>query len=164
MRGGEQPLSRGAATLAPVDRARALWIGAGVAVGASLLLTVLAASLESSINGPGVRNVAPPVLWGVGGGAGLVAGAVVTAWLARRAGPGVLAALLGAAPLLALVVIAYNSDELSVSDKIVGTLIVVVLPAFLAAVAFAFGSAFVARMSLRPRRPLARGQRSSATS
>jgi len=147
-----------------VDRARALWLGAGIAVGASLLLTVLAASLESSINGPGVRNVAPPVLWGVGGGAGLVVGAVVTAWLARRAGPGVLAALLGAAPLLALVVVAYNSDELSVSDKIVGTLIVVVLPAFLVAVAFSFASAFLARTNLWPRRQVARGQRRSATS
>ncbi len=125
---------------------RSVGTGAAVAVVASLLLTVLAASLESSINGPGTRNIAPPVLWGLGGGAGLVLGAVVAASLARRAWPGVIAALIGAAAFLALLVLGYNSNDLKASDQVVGSLIILVLPAFLAAVLFANITAVAARL------------------
>jgi len=66
-----------------------MWLGAAIAVVASLLLTTLAAALESSLNGPGNRVVAAPVLWAFGGGAGLVLGAVVASWISKRAWPGV---------------------------------------------------------------------------
>ena len=56
---------------------RAMWLGAAISVAATLLLTTIAATLESSINGPGTRVIAPPVLWAFGGGAGLLLGAVV---------------------------------------------------------------------------------------
>jgi peptidoglycan/LPS O-acetylase OafA/YrhL len=125
---------------------RSVGTGAAIAVVASLLLTVVAASLESSINGPGTRNIAPPVLWGLGGGAGLVLGAVVAAFLARRAWPGVVAALIGAVAFLVLLVLGYNSGDLKASDQIVGSLIVLVLPAILAAAFFATVTAFAARL------------------
>ena len=89
-----------------------MWLGAAIAVVASLLLTTLAAALESSINGPGTRTVAPPVLWALGGGAGLVLGAVVASWLIRRAWPGILAAVVGSVPFLVLVILGYNSTDL----------------------------------------------------
>ena len=68
------------------------------------------------------------MLWAVGGGAGLVLGAVVAAWLTRRAWPGVFAAVVGAVPFLVLVVFGYNSCDLRTEDQVVGSLIVVVLP------------------------------------
>ena len=40
-----------------------MWLGAAVAVVATLLLTTIAAALESSVNGPGRRVVAAAVLW-----------------------------------------------------------------------------------------------------
>jgi hypothetical protein len=116
---------------------RAVEIGAAVAVVASVLLTVAAASLESTVNGPGTTRVAAPVLWGLGGGAGLCAGAVVASMIARRVGPGVLAALFGAVPFLAVVVLVYNDGQLTVGDQVVGSLVVVVLPALIAGVVFA---------------------------
>ena len=125
---------------------RSLGTGAAVAVVASLLLTVVAASLESSINGPGTRNIAPPVLWGLGGGVGLALGAMVAASLARRAWPGVLAALIGAGAFLVLVVLAYNSSDLKGSDQVVGSLLILVVPAFVAAALVANISAFAARL------------------
>ena len=91
---------------------RAMWLGAAIAVVASLLLTTVAAALESSINGPGKREVAAPVLWAFGGGAGLLSGAVVASWLSRRAWPGIFAAVVGALPFLVLVVLGYNSSDL----------------------------------------------------
>ncbi|HEX4531487.1 MAG TPA: hypothetical protein VIA11_19010 [Acidimicrobiia bacterium] len=125
---------------------RAMWLGTAIAVVASLLLTTLAAALESSINGPGSQTVAPPVLWAVGGGAGLALGAVVAAWLTRRTWPGVLAAVIGAVPFLVLVIFGYNSADLRTEDQVVGSLIVVVLPGVVAAILLAWVTAVVARV------------------
>jgi hypothetical protein len=122
-----------------------MWLGTAIAVVASLLLTTLAAALESSINGPGSRSVAPPVLWAFGGGAGLVLGAVVAAWLTRRTWPGVLAAIVGAVPFLVLVMLGYNSTDLRAEDQLVGSLIIVVLPGLVAAILLAWVTALVAR-------------------
>jgi hypothetical protein len=129
-----------------VSDERATWLGAAIAVVTSLLLTTVAAALESSVNGPGSRTVAPPVLWAFGGGAGLVLGAVVAAWLTRRAGPGIFAALIGAVPFLVLVIIGYNSSDLRAEDQVVGSLIVVVLPGLLVAMVFAWFTALLARL------------------
>jgi hypothetical protein len=134
---------------------RATWLGAGIAVGGSLLFTVIAAALESTINPPGTRNVAPAVLWGLGGGLGLVLGAIVAAALTRRVRCGVIAALVGAVPFLILVVLGYNSNELKTSDKVVGTLIVLVLPALVAACVLALVAALVARLVDRLRASMA---------
>jgi peptidoglycan/LPS O-acetylase OafA/YrhL len=125
---------------------RARWLGAAIAVVTSLLLTTVAAALESSVNGPGSRAVAPPVLWAFGGGAGLVLGAVVAAWLTRRTWPGIFAAAVGAVPFLVLVIIGYNSSDLRTEDQVVGSLIVVVLPGLLVAMVFAWFTAFLARL------------------
>ena len=125
---------------------RAIWLGAAIAVVSALLLTVLAAALESTVNGPGRRSVAEPVLWAIGGGAGLTIGAVVSSWLTRRAFAGALAALIGAIAVLALVVVAYNSSDLRFEDQLVGTLIIVVFPGYVAAVIMGAIAAFVARM------------------
>src|SRR5204863_4914516 len=99
--GGAAGLSH-ASILPHVSDERAMWLGAAIAVVASLLLTTIAAALESSINGPGTRAVAAPVLWAFGGGAGLVLGAVVASWISRRAWPGIFAAVVGALPFLVL--------------------------------------------------------------
>ncbi len=123
-----------------------MWLGTAIGVAASLLLTTLAAALESSINGPGSQTVAPPVLWAVGGGAGLALGAVVAAWLTRRTWPGVLAAVVGAVPFLVLVIFGYNSTDLRTEDQVVGSLIVVVLPGLVAAILLAWVTALVARL------------------
>ena len=123
-----------------------MWLGTAIAVVASLLLTTLAAALESSINGPGSQNVAPPVLWAVGGGAGLALGAVVASWLTRRTWPGALAAIIGAVPFLLLVIFGYNSTTLRGEDQVVGSLIVVVLPGVVATILLACVTAVVARL------------------
>ena len=123
-----------------------MWLGTAIAVVASLLLTTLAAALESSINGPGSQTVAPPVLWAVGGGAGLALGAVVASWLTRRTWPGALAAIIGAVPFLLLVIFGYNSTTLRTEDQVVGSLIVVVLPGVVAAILLAWVTAVVARL------------------
>jgi ABC-type xylose transport system permease subunit len=128
-----------------------MWLGAAIAVVASLLFTTIAAAMESSINGPGERVIAAPVLWGLGGGAGLVLGAVVASWISKRVWPGVFAALAGALPWTILLVIAYNSGDLKPEDQIVGTLIVLVLPALIVATLFAIGTAFLARLVSRGR-------------
>jgi len=128
-----------------------MWLGAAIAVVASLLFTTIAAAMESSINGPGQRVIAAPVLWGLGGGAGLVLGAVVASWISKRVWPGVFAALAGALPWTILLVIAYNSGDLKPEDQIVGTLIVLVLPALIVATLFAVGTAFLARLVSRGR-------------
>jgi hypothetical protein len=135
-----------------VNDERAMWLGAAIAVVASLLLTTIAAALESSINGPGKQVVAPPVLWAVGGGAGLVLGAVVAAWLSRRAWPGIFAAFAGSVPLLILVIIGYNSSDLRAEDQVVGSLVVVVLPGLLVAIVLAWLTAMVARLVTGSRR------------
>ena len=122
-----------------------MWLGAAIAVVASLLLTTIAAALESSINGPGSRVVAPPVLWAVGGGAGLVLGAVVASWLSRRTWPGIFAAFVASVPYLVLVVVGYNSSDLDAENQIVGSLLIVVLPGLLVAMVFAWLTAMVAR-------------------
>jgi hypothetical protein len=123
-----------------------MWIGAAVAVVASLLGTTVAAALESSVNGPGERVVAVPVLWGVGGGFGLVLGAVVASWLTRRAWSGIFAATVGAIPWLVLLVVAYNDGDLRAEDQIVGTLLVLVIPALIVATLFAEGTALLSRL------------------
>jgi hypothetical protein len=130
-----------------------MWLGAAIAVVASLLLTTLAAALESSINGPGSRVVAPPVLWAFGGGAGLVLGALVASWISRRAWPGIFAAFVASVPLLVLVVLGYNSSDLDAENQIVGSLIVVVLPGLVVAMIVAWLTAMVAR-SVAGRRPV----------
>ena len=122
-----------------------MWLGAAIAVVASLLLTTIAAALESSINGPGTRVVAPPVLWAVGGGAGLALGAVVASWLSRRAWPGIFAAFVASVPYLILVVLGYNSSDLATDDQILGSLFVVVIPGLLVAIVAAWLTAMVAR-------------------
>jgi hypothetical protein len=122
-----------------------MWLGAAIAVVARLLLTTVAAALESSINGPGSRTVAAPVLWAFGGGAGLALGAVVASWLSRRTWPGVFAAVVGALPYHVLVVLGYNSSDLRAEDQIVGSLVVVVLPGLLVAMVLAWLTAVVAR-------------------
>jgi len=58
----------------------------------------------------------------------------------------VIAALIGAAAFLALLVLGYNSNDLKASDQVVGSLIILVLPAFLAAVLFANITAVAARL------------------
>ena len=123
-----------------------MWLGAAIAVVASLLFTTIAAAMESSINGPSERVIAAPVLWGLGGGAGLVLGAVVASWISKRVWPGVFAAFAGALPWTILLVIAYNSGDLKTEDQIVGTLVVLVLPALIVATLFAIGTAFLARL------------------
>jgi hypothetical protein len=133
---------------------RGTWIGAVVAVASSLLLTVLAAALESSVNGPGHRNVAAPILWAFGGGAGLVLGGFVASFLTRKFWPGAVAALAGAAAFLVLVVLAYNSGDLRTEDQVVGSLIVVVLPGLLVALLVSEFGALVARLVGR-RQPVA---------
>jgi hypothetical protein len=120
-------------------------LGAAIAVVASLLLVTIAAALESSINGPGSRAVAAPVLWAFGGGAGLVLGAVVASWLSRRTWPGIFAAFVASVPYLILVVVGYNSSDLRAEDQIVGSLLIVVLPGVVAAVLFAWLAAMLAR-------------------
>jgi len=125
---------------------RAMWLGAAIAVVASLLLTTLAAAMESSINGPGTRTVAAPVLWAFGGGAGLVIGAVVASALSRRAWPGIFAAFVASVPYLILVVVGYNSSDLRAEDQIVGSLLIVVLPGLVAAMLAAWLTAVVVRM------------------
>jgi peptidoglycan/LPS O-acetylase OafA/YrhL len=124
---------------------RAMWLGAAIAVVSSLLLTTIGAALESSINGPGKREVAAPILWAFGGGAGLLLGAVVAAWISRRAWPGVFAAVVGALPFLVLVVLGYNSSDLRAEDQIVGSLLIVVLPGVLVAMVAAWLTAMLAR-------------------
>jgi hypothetical protein len=125
---------------------KAMWIGAAIAIVATLLLTVIAAALESTLNGPGKRILAAPVLWGLGGGLGLCLGAGTAAWLTRRVGPGVLAALIGIVPFLLLVIVAYNDTSLRFEDQLVGSLIVVVLPGFIVAVLVATAAALAARL------------------
>ena len=128
-----------------------MWLGAAIAVAGAVVLTVIAASLQSTINEPGRRNIAEPVLWAFGGGAGLATGAVVTGWITRRIGAAALAALIGAVAFLALVIVAYNSTDLRFEDQVVGTLIVVVLPAFLGGVVCGAIAALLARLVGRQR-------------
>jgi hypothetical protein len=128
-----------------VSDERAMWLGAAIAVVASLLLTTLAAALESSINAPGSRAIAPPVLWAFGGGFGLVLGAVVASWVSRRAWPGIFAAFVASVPYLVLVVVGYNSSDLRAEDQIVGSLLIVVVPGLVAAMVFAWLAAMVSR-------------------
>jgi hypothetical protein len=125
----------------------AVWTGCGIAVGATLVLTTVAAALESTINAPGSRSIAPPVLWAVGGGLGLCIGSFVTAWLTRRVLFGVLAAFVGAIPFLVLVILAYNDDTLNLETKLVGSLVIVVLPGLVAALGFAVVGAYAARFA-----------------
>ena len=128
---------------------RAVWLGAAVAVVATLLLTVLAASLESTINGPGRRAVAEPVLWAIGGGAGMALGAIVTGWTTRRAGMAALAAFFGGIAMLVLVIVAYNSTDLRFEDQLVGSLLIVVVPAYVGAVLLGALAALAGRIFTR---------------
>jgi len=133
-----------------VQDERATLLGALIAVVTALLLTVIGDTLASALNGPGHRAVAAPVLWALGGGLGLALGAVVASAISRRVWPGVLAAFLGAVPLLVLVILGYNSSDLKAEDQVVGSLVVVVLPGFVAAVVFAVLTTLVARLVAGP--------------
>jgi hypothetical protein len=146
------------------DDWRAVWLGSAIAVVTALLLTVLAASLESTVNGPGRRTLADPVLWALGGGAGLALGAVVAAWITRRVGAGALAALVGAIAMLVLVVFAYNNTDLRFEDQLVGTLIVVVLPGYIVAVICGAIAAILARLFGGGRRSAAMSRGSPTSS
>jgi hypothetical protein len=129
-----------------IESERGAWIGCGVAVAATLVLTTVAAALESTVNGPGSRTLAPPVLWAVGGGLGLCIGAFVASWLTRRVGPGILAAAVGAVPFLVLVILGNNDTSLRFEDQVVGSLVIVVLPGFAAAVVVAVVGASSSRL------------------
>jgi hypothetical protein len=126
---------------------RAVRIGAVIAVVASVLLTVIAASLESTVNGPGRREIAEPILWALGGGLGMTLGGVFAAWVTRRMVPGALAALFGAAAFLVLVILAYNSKDLRLEDQVVGTLLILVLPAYMGALLCSAVAAMVSRLA-----------------
>ena len=143
---------------------RATWCGAAIAVIGSILLAILAHTLEPTINGPGTRTVAPPVLWGVGGALGMGLGAFVASFGTRRFWPGAQAAFFGALAFLVLVILAYNDKTLRLEDQVVGSLIIVVVPAFLAGLVAAVvgkycGRAFVRSNERRsPARPTATRQ------
>jgi hypothetical protein len=111
---------------------RATWSGAGIAVVSAVLFAVIAHALEPTINGPGTRTLAPPVLWALGGALGLCLGAFVASFGTGRFWPGAQAAFFGALAFLVLVILAYNDKTLRVEDQVVGSLIIVVTPAFLA--------------------------------
>jgi hypothetical protein len=128
---------------------RAVWLGAVIAAIATLLLTIVAASLESTINRPGTRTIGEPLLWAIGGGVGITLGAVVTAWITRRIGPAALAGLGGALVLLVLIVAGFNSSDLRFEDQLVGTLLVVVVPAYVGSMVCATFAALAARAFTR---------------
>ena len=128
---------------------RATWCGAGIAVIGSILFAVIAHELESTINGPGSRTLAPPVLWGLGGGLGISLGAFVASFGTRRFWPGGQAAFFGALAFLVLVIIAYNDKTLRLEDQVVGSLIIVVVPAFVAGLLFAVVGKFAGRAFAR---------------
>ena len=128
---------------------RATWYGAGIAVIGSILFAVIAHALEPTINGPGSRTLAPPVLWGLGGGFGLALGAFVASFGTRRFWPGAQAALFGALAFLVLVIIAYNDKTLRLEDQLVGSLLIVVVPAFLAGLLAAVVGKFAGRAFTR---------------
>jgi hypothetical protein len=125
---------------------RATWVGTGIAVVLSIILAVVAHAIEPTINGPGSRSIAPPVLWAIGGGIGLSAGAFVASLLTGRWLTGAQAALLGGVAFLVLVILAYNDKSLRLEDQIVGTLIVVVLGPFLVALLAAWVGKVVSRL------------------
>jgi hypothetical protein len=125
---------------------RATWVGTGIAVVASIVLAVVAHALEPSINGPGSRTVAPPVLWAVGGGIGLSLGAFVASVLTGRWWTGAQAAFLGGVAFLILVIVGYNDKSLRLEDQVVGSLIVVVLGPFLVALLAAWVGKVASRL------------------
>ena len=59
---------------------------------------------------------------------------------------------MGALPWTVLLVVAYNSGDLKTEDQVVGTLIVLVLPALIVATLFAVGTALLARLVTGERR------------
>jgi len=128
---------------------RATWFGAAIAVVGSILFAVIAHALEPTINGPGTRNLAPPVLWGLGGALGMGLGAFVASFGTRRFWPGAQAAFFGALAFLVLVILAYNDKTLHLEDQVVGSLIIVVLPAFLGGLVAAVVGKFCGRAFAR---------------
>ena len=58
-------------------------------------------------------------------------GAFVASFGTRRFWPGAQAAFFGALAFLVLVILAYNDKTLRLEDQVVGSLIIVVVPAFL---------------------------------
>jgi hypothetical protein len=124
-----------------------VWLGALIAVVAGVAFTVIAASLASSVNGPGRQEIAEPLLWALGGGLGMTLGGVVAAWATRRAGAGALAALLGAVTFLVLLIVEYNSKDLRFEDQLVGTLVVLVVPSYVAALLCSSVAAVAARVA-----------------
>ena len=141
---------------------RATWCGALIAVVGSILFAVIAHALEPTINGPGTRVLAPPVLWAFGGALGLSLGAFVASFGTRRFWPGAQAAFFGALVFLGLVIIAYNDRSLRVEDQVVGSLIIVVLPAFLGGLLAAWVGKITGRVfaptAAKPPRPAATQQ------
>jgi drug/metabolite transporter (DMT)-like permease len=143
---------------------RATWCGAALAVIGSILFAVIAHELEPTINGPGTRTLAPPVLWGLGGALGMGLGGFVASFGTRRFWPGAQAAFFGALAFLVLVILAYNDKTLRLEDQVVGSLIIVVLPAFLGGLVAAVVGKFCGKAFVRPNvpgpptRPTATGQ------
>ena len=143
---------------------RATWFGAGISVFGAILFAVIAHALEPTINGPGTRNLAPPVLWGLGGALGMGLGAFVASFGTRRFWPGAQAAFFGALAFLVLVILAYNDKTLRLEDQVVGSLIIVVVPAFLGGLVAAVVGKFCGRAFGRstdrrpPRHPTATSQ------
>ncbi len=111
-----------------------MWLGAAIAVVAALLLDDgrgVARVRRSTSRGR--RNIAEPVLWAFGGGAGLAIGAIVTGWITRRIVPRSPRSS-ARSVFLVLVVVGYNNKDLRFEDQLVGTLMVVVVPAYVGVV------------------------------
>ncbi len=150
---------------------RSGWLAAAIGAASGVALAAVAAGVEDLVNGGGRRAVAGPVLWGLGGGLGLSVGTVLAAVWTRRSRWITAAAVLGAVPLLVLLVVAYNDERLNLGDQFIGTAFVVVIPATIGAMVLGFVALPLARLlgarrrSRRARGPLdRRGQTNSAIS
>ncbi len=142
------------------------WFSVAVAAIAGVLFAALGAAASDLLNGPGHRVVAGPVLWAVGGGIGLALGAVLAALSTRLARWVFAAVLVGALPVLVLVVVAYNDKSLGLHDQVVGSAVVVVGPgafgALLVGLAVLSGTVFRSGLGERRRARNVPPQSSSA--
>ncbi len=105
------------------------WFAVAVGAVAGVLFAALGAGVEDLVNGPGHRAVPGPVLWAVGAGVGLAIGTVLAALSTHLVRWVVAAAVLGALPVLVLVIVAYNDESLGLHDQVVGSAVIVVGPA-----------------------------------
>jgi hypothetical protein len=114
-------------------------IGSGVAVVGAVVGTVVADAL-------GGGTLAPAWRWAIGGGAGVVIGSLVAAWISRRWWPAAVAAFTGAVAFVAVVVGAFDSHLPDLGDRVLGAVVVLALPAFLVAIALAWIAALLLRL------------------